>query len=128
MSLLSRLLKIWLVGRTVSATTPLLMRLVVGIALVSLLVALGAVLLAILIGMVVWFAYGQLIANGATDYQAMATIAGSILLLLTLIALWIRVHWLRSMGLIRNIAYLRTPISGRINMFSDAFMAGFNNK
>jgi len=128
MALLNRLLGIWIVGKTVSSTTPLFIRLILGMAVITLLAVFCAVILAMLVAGGAWFGYSQMVDNGVTEVAAFSIIGLIMFSLLLTIGLFLQ-HYLRKANAIaKRIMYLQAPISGRFSMISDAFMNGFNVK
>jgi uncharacterized membrane protein len=128
MSLFNKLLGIWVVGKTVSTTTPLFMRLILGMAVITLLAVFCAVILAVLIAGAVWLSYTQLVAHGITTLAACAIIGLSLLALMLLALLMLQCYWRKAYRIVQRILYLQSPISGRISTITDAFMNGYRPK
>lgn len=126
MSLLSRLLGLWAVGKTVSSTTPLFMRLLLGMAAITLFAVFAAVLLALIGAGLVYVAYIQLMAHGFSEAHTLLIIGGVLVALLFATVMVVRYHWRRAYKLTQKILLLQTPITGRINRIGEAFMSGFH--
>lgn len=128
MSLISRLLGIWAVGKTVSATTPLFLRLLRGMAVITLFAVLAAILLAVLIVGAVWLAYVQLVAAGIAANAAILIIGLVLIAMLLGVAMVVKHHCSKAAHLCRAILHAQAPVSNRIHRLSDAFMSGFGAK
>lgn len=127
MPILSMLLKLWALNKTVSSTTPLFAQLFIGMVAVTLLAVFSAILLALLVGGGLWGLYTLFTAYGLEPLHAMVALIGIVLVALLSVALIIRqkVLGLRNMAL--KIFYLQHPLGSRVSGVTDAFMQGFNS-
>ncbi|MFZ4541960.1 MAG: hypothetical protein ACOYNL_09205 [Rickettsiales bacterium] len=128
MYILTKLFGIWAVGKTVSSTTPLFMRLILGMAAVTLFAVFAAVVSAMLVGILTWFSFYQLTAHGLSDGLAIAVIALVMLSIVLTIVMAMQHYWRKACSLAKTIMYVQSPISGRLNTLTEAFIGGFNTK
>lgn len=126
MSIVRKLLEIIVAGRTVSATGPLLTRLIIGMAALTFLAIFAAVMLSFLVSMALWLSYNELIAHGFSSGQAFGMVAAVLLLLLAIAGISLQYYWQKSTTLIRRIVALQSPLGNRINTLRDAFLNGYN--
>lgn len=127
MSVISKAFGIWVVSKTVSSTTPLFIRLLVGMAAITVCAVIAAIILAILVTGVVWFAYEQLLQHGASQGSASVIIGALLLVLLSCIVIAIKAHLKNLHDVSKNILYFQAPISGALTNISNAFMDGFHS-
>ena len=126
MSLLSRILGLWAVSRSVSATAPLFMRLLFGMAAITFFAVFAAVLVAIIAATGLWYSYGVLIAHGATPQIAIMILALVVLLLVIMAVMALQYYWNRVSELAKRLFYLQSPVYGRVHTIADAFMHGYH--
>lgn len=124
MSLLSKLLGIWAVGKSVSSTTPLFMRLLLGMAAITLFAVFAAVLMAFIMTGLVWVSYVQLLAHGITQLHAILIIGAVLVAILGIALLALRHYWRKACRLSKRIMFMQSPLTGRLNQISEAFMSG----
>jgi len=125
MSLLSRLFGIWAIGKTVSSTTPLFLRLIMGMAAITVLSVVGAILIVVFIVGTLWFIHAQLIAGGTTPQLAGLITGELVLLIMAAILLLTRSYWRKIKLISSNIINMNTPVSSRVSGIADSFMNGF---
>lgn len=129
MSLVSKLLGIWMVRRTVSSTTPLFIRLLLGVVALTISAVVVALLGALLLSVLLWFLYSQLIEQGFGQGQAQLMIAGLIIAMMLGFVALIQSHWRNVRKVSNSLIYMTSPttgVSGRFAALSDAFMQGFH--
>ena len=127
MSVASKLIGIWMFKRTVSSTTPLLMRLLLGMAALTVSAVILAILGAAIVFGLLWVAYEQLVTNGVPPHNAELIIGGVVLALFAYTLGLVQSHW-RSMRKVANsIIYMQAPISGKLSTLADAFMDGYEH-
>lgn len=125
MFVISKLLGLWVIGRTVSSTTPLFMRLLLGMAAITVLAILATILTGVLIVGALWFIYFQLVTYGVDPAMAVTTLGGLILALVALTLIFARNYWIRVRRISQRISYMQAPIAGRFSTIADAFVDGF---
>jgi uncharacterized membrane protein len=122
--LLRKLFGVWVIGKTVSSTAPLFMRLLLGMAAITVLAVVGAILAAALIMGGLWLAYSQLVESGIEPAFALMILGAVILFLLGLVVLSARNYWRKLNLITRRLVYRQAPISGRLSSIADAFIDG----
>ena len=125
MSIASKLLGVWAVGKTVSNTTPIMMRLLAGMVAITFFAIFASVLIALLTVGSLWFLYSQMVAHGI-DPQIAALMIGCLMLaLLSFSMLMLQCYWHRLQRLSKRINISQSPITARVTYVTDAFMDGF---
>lgn len=127
MRILSRIFRMWLLGRTVSSSTPILLRLVTAVAAIAVLAMIGFLFFALLVTGVLWTGYLQLVAQGLSQAQAVAALSGLLLLVLVGIAASVRGYMQQTMRLLGQLAFAHAPVSGRVSLLIDAFVRGYKS-
>lgn len=129
MAILSKLLKIWVLGSRTTNTTPLLISLLLGVAAVTVFSIFSAIFIAVFVGAVLFALYNQLLIAGLTAAAAGSIIA---LILLALIggSFMIIKKKVFSISAVLSVILSAqiSPISSRVNGLADAFMSGFNKQ
>jgi len=125
MALISKLFGIWAVGKTVSATTPLFLRLIMGMAAITVISVVVAILIVMSITGVLWLAYHAMIDGGTTPQLAAAVTGGTVLLIMAIMVAVARHYWMRVQNISSTILHLHTPLSQRMSGLADSFMDGF---
>ncbi len=128
MSWMRKWLGMWVIGKTISSTTPLVMQLILGVVVVALLAIFSSTLLAVLVASSAWFSYAQLITAGWSASASFALVASGLLFLFLTSILVLQHYWHKAYAISRRLAYLQTPFSTRISMMADAFMDGYHSK
>ena len=126
MSVASKLFGAWMLKRTVTSTTPLFMRLLLGMAALVVFAVIGAILGAFLMVGILWLIFDQLVANGVPAQNAQMLIAGGMLILLAASIAMAQKHWRQMRKIANSIIYLQSPIHGKLNTIADAFMSGYD--
>ncbi len=127
MSVASKLLGAWMLKRTVSSTTPLFMRLLLGMAALVVFAVVGAILGAFIMAGLLWLIFDQMVAAGIPPQNAKLLLAGSVLVLFVVAISMAQKHWRNMRKLANNIIYLQSPIGGKLNAIADAFMDGYEH-
>ena len=125
MSILSKLLGVWAMEKTLSTTTPLLMRLALGMAAITLLSMMATFLFAIVVAVLTWYSYLLMLAHGIAQTDALLVILLTLLTLLVVVGCYIRSCWLKTTLVIRKLIHRQMPLRGRVSALSDAFMHGY---
>lgn len=125
MSMISKVFGIWAVGKTVSATTPLFLRLILGMAAITVMSVVAAILITMLIAGGLWFVHAQLVLAGATPPMALMMVGLIVLLMLAIMALLAQSYWRRMKGTAARMMNMHAPVSSRMSGLADAFMDGF---
>lgn len=128
MSIVSKLLGAWVVSRAVPSSTPIFMRLLAGMAAVTFFAVFAAVISAMLVAGLVWFAYGQLLASGIAPGMAVLVISLVLLLVLSSLIMMMQRYWFRIYTLARKLMNMQSPLTGGLNSLADAFMDGYNTR
>lgn len=127
MPMFEKILGVWAVSRTVS-TTPVLMRLFVGITAITVCAILAAFLGALFLGAGVWFFYNTLLLHGVPPQDAMIVMLGLVVLLLLVVGVIMQYYWQQVRRASRRMLYLQSPVTARFATLMDAFMNGYNSK
>lgn len=126
MRMLSKLLGMWILGKTVSSTTPLFLRLITAMAAIAALAALSVLVFAILMVGGVWAIYTQLIAYDYTQGEASALIACGLVAILLALVVAVQRYTARVRTTLRQLAYVQAPVSSRLSHIFDEFARGYN--
>lgn len=126
MSIASKLFGVWVVNKTVTSAMPLFVRLLVGMAAITVFAVIAAIIAAILMAGVVWAAYQQLLQYGINEGIAGLILGSLLLALLAAMVIKLKSHLKILYKISKKILYLQAPISGRLSDISSAFMDGFN--
>lgn len=124
MPLISRLLKLWAFGKSVSNTTPMFMRLLVGMAAITLLTVIVAVLVSLLLLGGLWLAYAQLVEHGMEPLNAFLTLGGIIILLIGAVILIARNYLRRIRNLSKQVFQVHHPVTAGVSHVVNAFIEG----
>ena len=126
MSLVSKLLGIWLTERTVTSSTPLFMRLLAAIAAIAVLAAMASALLALIMAGLLWLAYEQMLAHGLPQQVALLCMIGIVLILLSVLVLFVQNYINRIRALSQRIIVGQGPVTGGLSTVAAAFVRGWN--
>lgn len=127
MPFISKLLGMWVLGKTVSHTTPLFMRLLLGMIAITVFIVFAALLVAILAAGVIWFTYSQLLVHGMTPGYALLVIAAILIALLIAALLLLQHNW-RAVNIIsRSIDHIQSPVVTRASGITRSFLKGFDS-
>jgi hypothetical protein len=124
MPLIRRLLNLWALGKTVSNTTPMFMRLLLGMAAITLLTVVTAILVSLLILGILWLSYEQLTAQGMEPQEVLLLLGGIITAFIVGAILWARSYLRRIRKLSRHLFLVRQPFSNGISNIAHAFIDG----
>jgi len=127
MNMLGKLIGLWAMGKTVSSTTPIFMRLGLSMAAI---IALGTFLLllsTILLVSLLWLLHLQLVLHGMEPIEATYIVIATVITMMLVIALAIRLYVGRIQTNMREIAYAHSPVGGRVSYIVDSFMRGFTH-
>ncbi len=124
MSIISNLLGMWAIGKTISNTTPIFTKLLLGVVAVTAFAVFASVLAAMLLVGGTWFLYVQMIAHGADNDIAALTIACLLIALLAMSAIIMREYIYRIRRISKRIIYMQTPLTTRLTNLADAFASG----
>lgn len=127
MSVLSKLFGVWVVNKTVTSATPLLIRLFAGMAAITACAIAAAIIMAILMAGILWVAYAQLLQYGVSEGVILLIIGSLLFALLSYIIITVKSNLNKIHGIARQILYLQSPLSGKLSDISSAFMDGFNS-
>lgn len=126
MKLVTKLAGLWLMGRGVSTSTPLMAKLVMMIAATTLFAVIAAVLGMALIFGVLILGYMQFIAIGVTPSTAVLILMAVVVALLAGVV-GIARHYLRHVRtILKAINYVQHPLQGRAQRIVDAFFDGYH--
>lgn len=125
MSMISKVLGIWAVSKTVSATTPLFLRLILGMAAITVMSVVAAILIVMLITGGLWMFHSQLILAGATPALALMMTGLIVLLMLAIMAMVAQNYWRKVKHITTRMMNMQAPVSSRMTGLADAFMDGF---
>lgn len=128
MAIVSKLLGIWLAGRTVTSTTPLFMRLLAAVAAVAVLSAMASALLALLFAGILWLIYGELIAHGLAPQMALVSMIGLVLMALSIMVYFVQRYVSQIRLLSNRVIVGQSPVTGGLGAVADAFMQGLNRR
>lgn len=127
MSVASKLFGVWVVNKTVTSATPLFIRLLVGMAAITVYAIAAFIVMAILMIGIVWIAYERLLQYGI-DQNIILLIIGSLLIaLLSYIIMSVKANLKKIYAVAKQILYLQSPLSGKLSDISNAFLDGFNS-
>lgn len=126
MGLLGKLLGLWVIGRTVSSTTPLILRLISSVAAIAALAAVGMLVFATLLVGGIWAAYNQLLAYDYTQGQASAMIAAGLVIVLVGLVIAVQQYMARINHTLRKMAFAQAPVGSRMSYIFDEFTKGYN--
>ena len=126
MRLLGKLLGLWVIGRTVSSTTPLIMRLISAVAAIAALAAVGMLVFAILMVGGVWATYNQLVAHDFTQGQASAMIGAGLVIILVGLVIAVQQYMERVHLTLRKIAFAQAPVGSRVSGIFEQFTKGYS--
>ena len=127
MSMINKLIGAWVVNKAVSSTTPLIMRLLIGMAAISMVTIFTAFLAAIITGAGMWLAYHGLIASGITPANAVLLIGMFLFALLFVLAMIMQHYWRKVSTTFNQIVHMQSPVGGRVSSLVDSFIAGFHS-
>lgn len=127
MSMINKLIGIWAINKTVSSATPLFMRLLVGMAAVTVCAVISAIVVTILLTGAVWLSYTQMIQQGVTETTAMLIIGAILLAFLAYLMMTLQHHARKLRAGFRKMIYAQEPMSTRLSDISNAFLDGFND-
>jgi hypothetical protein len=126
MSAASKLVGMWALGKTMSSTTPLLMRLLAGVVTITILTIFSAILVTVFILGSIWLSYNLLVDAQIEPQIAALVIASILLALIAAAALVIR-------GTLRNLRHVhkrfvisQSPVATRMHSVVDAFLEGLS--
>ncbi len=128
MSLLKRLFGIWAINKTVTTTTPLFMRLILGMAVLTLLAVFASVLFAIVVAACAWFGYTQLIICGISSVAAFSIVFLILVALMLILCMVLQHHWRKLQQTLQHILYMQAPISSSVSILTDAFFRGYGKR
>ena len=126
MSAASKLLGMWALGKTMSGTTPLLMRLLAGVVTITVLTIFSAILVTVFILGSIWLGYSLLVDAQVEPQMAMLMIAGALLALIAAAAIAIRNTLLNLRGVHKRFVITQSPIATRMHSAVDAFFEGLS--
>ena len=127
MSIASKLFGIWAVNKTVSSTGSLFLRLLAGMAAITVLALTSVIIIAMLIAGGAWLSYNQMVSANI-DPQAAALIIGSLLLaLLSSIILSAKSYYLGLQHTLKNTMDFQAPVGGNLTRAIEAFLNGFDS-
>lgn len=127
MRMLGKLLGMWALGKTVTNSTPLILRLLTAVAAILALATVILLVLAVLLVGGVWAFYTQLIANDYTQIQAVVLIGCVLVTMLLALVLGIQCYAKRVQVALRQLAFAQAPVSGRVSHVLDEFMRGYRS-
>lgn len=127
-SVLSKLLGLILLRRTMSASTSLLEGLLTGAAAIFVLGLVFTILIASLIAGGIYVSYNTLVAHGMDPLTAGIIIGSVILLILAVLFAILIVSIIRIGKLPKHFVTTESEIAKTANRIIDAFMAGFEGK
>ncbi len=126
MSILSKVFGIWAVSKTVTSTTPLFIRLLIGMAAITVCSVVASIIIIILAVGLTWAAYLQLLQQGISEGSALVIIGSLLLALLAAVVLALKKHVRKLQLVSKNIMHMQAPIGEKISDITGAFMQGFN--
>ena len=126
MSLLRKLIGIWMMEKTVSSVATVFTRLLMSMAIVAILAAFSAVFLVIIMTGIIWGAYVQLTLHGWDSSSAILIIIAALAVLLCLCMYAVQRH-VRKIAEISHFLLLAKAIPhNRFSSLMNAFMDGFH--
>lgn len=124
--LLHTLLGVWAIGKTVTSTPPIFMRLAVSMAAVTFVVVFMAVLAAMIVAGMVGFSYVSMVDHGLEPKIALLILAAALLTVLTCGIVALQFYWNRVSRLSKHLIYMQAPITSRVHLLAQAFLQGLN--
>lgn|GEM_PF-4194807 len=129
MSLVKKLLGMWMIGKTVSSTTHLLGNLLISMAVIAILAAVSAVFFLILVCGILWFSYNILVIQGFTELTAIL-ILGAVVLLVLLLCLYYMRCYIKKISLF-SLEFdnsTQSPIVRGVTHIVDSFIKGLTTE
>lgn len=125
MSLISKALGAWAIGKTFTNTTPLFVRLLLGVVAITALAVFVAILFAAITLGGLWFLHTEMVAHGTDPQIAFITLACAVLALIAIMVLFLQQYWRNVLSLTRSLVFLQKPISSHFSNLADSFVDGF---
>lgn len=128
MAIVSKLVGIWLAGRTMNSAPPVLTQLLSAVAAIAVLAAFGAALLAILFAGLLWLFYNILLTQGFMPNMAFLYILCVIVLALSVVAYFAQ-HYIRQIRILAQRATNNhSSGKGGIGSIANAFVEGLRQR
>jgi len=128
MSLLKKLLGIWMMEKALSSTAILLRRLLIYMAVIAVLIIFVAMLLFLLTSGLLWVAYTQLLVYGVHPQTAILDLAALVLLLLVGSICCAKYHFRRVHSVSKKFLHTQWTLYHPLSHISGAFMEGLLNE
>jgi hypothetical protein len=127
MSVLSKVVGLWMLGRTASTSAILFQRLLAGLAAIAVLAVVTAILIGVLMVGLLYLMYTYLVAHGLEPNVAMLVVGGVTLAFLALTVAYIVAYWRKVRSVPQQLVRMNAPISTRLHDVVDAFMSGMSD-
>ena len=125
MHVLSKLFKLWALGKAVSMSIPPINRLLSQLATIGLLLIVAAMLSGSFLLGLLYFAYHSMIRNGVDPSLAMEIMGSVIVILIVGLLFWASQCWKRLHLLAKDMSPTpRASLSWRINQMTNSFLDG----
>ena len=125
MPVLSKLIKIWAMGKAMSLNIPPLQNLLSGLATIAILIIISAVLTGAFIMGGLYFTYYELLLHGISPENAMQIMGAIIVLLIVLLLGWAWSCWKKLTQIQRNFMRPgRRSLSDRVTRVTNSFLDG----